>query len=70
VPAWRHWQSVQTQWNVGMAGATGLRYEGVRAYLQEAGLRGAQRQDAWRGICVCEAATLAAWAKQRAQQRA
>lgn len=65
VAAWQHWQGVQTQWNTGMAGATGLRYEGVRAYLQECGLQGEERSEVWRGICACEVATLAAWAQRR-----
>lgn len=69
VLAWRYWEGVQTQWNVGMAGATGLRYEGVRAYLDECGLQGPERGDVWRGICACESATLAAWAELRDQKK-
>lgn len=67
--AWKHWQGVQTQWNTGMAGATGLRYEGVRAYLDECGLQGDERRDVWRAIAACEAASLAAWARRRAEQK-
>lgn len=69
VAAWQHWQGVQTQWRVGgMGGATGLDYAGVRAYLDECGLGGDDRQAAWRGICACESATLVAWGEQRANQ--
>jgi hypothetical protein len=67
--AWRHWQALQTQWRIGgMGGASGLDYAGVRAYLDESGLRGATRKEVWAGICACEAATLEGWAQQRADK--
>lgn len=56
---------MQTQWRVGMAGQTGLDYAGVRAYLDEAGVHGDERADAWRGICAAEGATLHVVAEQR-----
>lgn len=64
VCAWNHWQSVQTQWRVGMGGATGLDYAGVRAYLDEVDL-GEQRRDVFAGIQACERATLDVWSEQR-----
>jgi hypothetical protein len=65
VLAWNHWKEVETQWRVGMAGATGLDYAGVRAWLLEAGLTDAERLDVFRGIKACERGTLEAWADRR-----
>jgi hypothetical protein len=65
VEAWHCWCAVQTQWRVGMGGATGLDYAGVRAYLDEAGLQGQARRDTFAGICAAERATLEVWAEQR-----
>lgn len=49
-----------------MAGATGLDYAGVAAYLDEQRLRRPrQRREIFDGIRACEAATLQAWAEQR-----
>lgn len=57
---------MQTQWRTGMAGATGLDYAGVAAYLDEQRLRRPrQRREIFDGIRACEAATLQAWAEQR-----
>lgn len=64
--AWQHWQGVQTQWRMGMGGATGLDYAGVRAYLDEECTDAAERCDAWAGIKACELATLGVWSEQRA----
>lgn len=69
VRAWNHWQGVQTQWRVGLRGATGLDYAGVRAYLDEADL-GEQRRDVFAGIQACERATLDVWAEQRGRESA
>lgn len=63
--AWDCWHSVQTQWRVGPAGATGLDYAGVRAYLDEAGLQGDERREVWDCIRAAELATLSVWAEQR-----
>lgn len=69
VAAWAAWCAVQTQWRVGMQGATGLCYAGVRAWLDEAGTTGDDRRDLFAGIQAAERATLAAWADQRKQQQ-
>jgi len=55
---------------MGAAGATGLDYAGVRAYLDEVelDLSPAERRDAFVGIAACEAATLEVWADQRAAE--
>lgn len=65
VAAWACWQGVQTQWRIGMSGATGLDYAGVRAYLDEHGLHGPERLETWDCICAAERATLDVWAEQR-----
>ena len=68
VPAWDAWSAVQTQWRTGMSGATGLDYAGVRAWLALAGPESPdERRSIFAGIRACEAATLAVWAKQRAE---
>jgi len=69
VRAWSCWQGVQTQWRVGMGGATGLDYAGVRAYLDELGLCGDERREAFAGIQACERATLEVWAEQREREQ-
>lgn len=60
---------VQTQWRVGMGGATGLDYAGVRAHLNElrdAGdLPAEERADVWRCIRSAERATLDVWSERR-----
>ena len=70
VLAWNCWQGVQTQWRVGMGGATGLDYAGVRAFLDEQQLAGDERRDVFAGIQACERATLEVWAEQRERDEA
>lgn len=52
--AWIHWQEVQTQWRVGMAGATGLDYAGVRAYLHELSPKKRWRREMFAAIRAAE----------------
>lgn len=61
VATWHHWLHLQTQWRTGAAGATGLDYAGVLAYLRECGLRGKKRKEAFECIRAAELATLQAW---------
>ena len=61
--AWQHWQAVRTQWRVGVGGATGLDYAGVRAYLDE--MQPQDRAFVFRAICACEREVLDVWAQQR-----
>jgi hypothetical protein len=68
--AWRCWQGVQTQWRVGMGGATGLDYAGVRAFLDEQDLQRDERREVFAGIQACERATLEVWAEQREREQA
>lgn len=69
VRAWGCWMGVQTQWRVGMAGATGLDYAGVRAFLDEQDL-GDERLEVFSCIQACERATLDVWAEQRERDQA
>lgn len=73
VTAWRCWQEMQTQWRVGVAGATGLDYAGVVAYIDEQQrcrrLRRRDRASVWDGVRACEAAVLAVWSQQRKTQQ-
>lgn len=69
VDTWQHWHAVQTQWNVGMGGATGLDYAGVRAYLDEQTFEGDARSETFKGICAAEHATLDAWAEKSKREK-
>lgn len=62
VPIWNHWQEVQTQWRAGMAGATGLDYAGVTAYLGAAEPDEEARREAFEAIRKAERAVLSVWA--------
>ncbi|MBL8445068.1 MAG: DUF1799 domain-containing protein [Zoogloeaceae bacterium] len=64
VPIWGHWQAVQTQWRVGMNGATGLDYAGVMAYLAVVEPDAAARAEAFECIRAAEVATLNARAEK------
>lgn len=66
--AWQCWCGVQTQWRTSHAGATGLDYAGVRAWLLDEVPDDAQRRDIWRGLQACEIARLDVWAQQRQQR--
>lgn len=67
VEAWKCWIGVQTQWRSGFAGATGLDYAGVRAYLDE--VQPEDRKAAFSGICACERAVLKVREEQREMER-
>lgn len=64
-PVWQLWQRVQTQWDVGMGGPTGLRYEGVRVVMGFCGLP--RRERAWAFECIqaMERAVLRVYAERR-----
>lgn len=70
VPIWQAWQGVQTQWRTGAAGATGLDYAGVRAWLHECGPRSRTERAEW-FVCIqaAERATLEVWAEQARQRQ-
>ncbi len=57
---------MQTQWRIGMGGATGLDYTAVLAYLKDGkGLRGKQRREVFGLLQLCERETLQVWAEKR-----
>jgi hypothetical protein len=64
VAAWSAFMGVQTQWRIGMAGATGLDYAGVRADLLTR-MDEAQLREVWSGIQACERAVLGVWTEER-----
>lgn len=67
VAAWHAWLEVQTQWRHSMAGATGLCYAGVRAYLDEEGVDGEDRRHVWQCIRAAEREVLHLAAERRAR---
>lgn len=69
VASWNAFLELQTQWRTGMGGPTGLDYTAVLAHLAESVPRKADRRSVYSGVRACERATLAEWARQRAEQR-
>jgi len=59
------WLSIQTQWSVGMGGATGLNYPGVEACMRLRGLKKKSRQKLFLPIQMMERVCLEEWARQR-----
>ena len=59
------WLAIQTQWNAGMAGATGLNYPGVEVCLRMRGLKKKSRRHMFRLIQMMERACLEEWAEKR-----
>jgi hypothetical protein len=67
VEPWSLWHGVQTQWRIGISGATGLDYQGVSAYLDRLGLEPQEHREMFDLLQACERATLDVWAEQRAK---
>jgi len=63
--AFAMWLAIQTQWNAGMAGATGLNYQGVEICLRMRGLKKKRRQSMFLLIQMMERACLEEWAQKR-----
>ncbi len=59
---------MQTQWRIGMSGATGLDYQGVSAYLDRLGLEPQEHREMFDLLQACERVTLDEWARQRAKK--
>lgn len=68
-PAWDLWCTVQTQWRVGMAGATGLDYAGVQAAMALQGTARGQRAELFALLRAMEAEMLAEWARSSERER-
>jgi len=64
-PAFLFWMSLQTQWHVGMAGPTGLNYQGVEICMRRRGVRPSERDRMFDLVQVMERAALDEWAKAR-----
>lgn len=69
VGTWAHWHAVQTQWRIGVGGATGLDYAGVCAYLGSAVKKRKQRDRVFEGIRAAESGTLLAWGEKAEAKR-
>lgn len=63
--AFSMWLCVQTQWNAGMGGATGLNYPGVETCLRLRGLKKKAQQKLFLLIQMMERACLEEWARKR-----
>jgi hypothetical protein len=69
VDTFNHWCRLQTQWRVGMSGATGLDYTAVTTYLRDiAGVKKKDLPERFAEIRAMEVATLNEWAAQQAKQ--
>ena len=64
-PAWDLWLCLQTQWRVGMAGATGLDYSAVAAVMHMQGTPRKKRPELLALLRVMEAEVLEVWARER-----
>lgn len=63
------WLGVQTQWRVGMGGATGLDYAGVEAYLRMRSVRAPSRRSRLlHELQIMERATLEEWQRMQAER--
>jgi hypothetical protein len=58
------WLSLQTQWNVGMKGVTGLHYPGVEACMRLRGTRPKERAGLFGMVQMMEQVCLEEWAQQ------
>jgi hypothetical protein len=61
----RVWLGLQTQWMVGMSGATGLSYPGVESDLRMLGIPTKKRRQFYVSIKHMEHAALEEWASKR-----
>ena len=64
-PAWDLWLCLQTQWRVGMGGATGLDYAGVQAAMQLMGIARRERGELFALVRAMEGAALDEWERRR-----
>lgn len=69
-PAWDLWLCLQTQWRVGMAGATGLDYSAVAAVMHMQSTARKERPELLALLRVMEAEVLEVWGKERERQKA
>jgi hypothetical protein len=65
VLAWNLFNAVNTQWIVGVNGATGLNYQGVEVVMRKWRIKRRDEQRVFREIQVMERATLRAWGERK-----
>ncbi|WP_051306208.1 DUF1799 domain-containing protein [Massilia alkalitolerans] len=63
--AFELWLGLQTQWNVGMAGAVGLNYAGVEACIRMRDIARKKRTELFASVQLMEQACLEEWAEKR-----
>jgi hypothetical protein len=63
--AFSFWLRVQTQWNVGMAGAFGLNYPGIEACMRLSDIPRKKRVELFGMVQLMEQACLEEWAEKR-----
>jgi hypothetical protein len=68
LPLWDFWGSIQTQWRVGMSGASGLCWESVLPLLDRTFRTPRKRKEARLTIADMERAALRAFAERRARE--
>lgn len=62
---WDLFQSLSTQWNVGMQGPLGLRYEAVPIVMRMRRVKRSNEQEIFAKVQLMEAAMLAAWSEKK-----
>ncbi|WP_211230895.1 DUF1799 domain-containing protein [Chitinilyticum aquatile] len=67
-PALQVFLAMQTQWRVGMAGATGLDYTALPAVFELTGVKKRDRPDTFERLRVLEIETLRVWGEQAKQK--
>ena len=58
-------ESMATQWRVGMAGATGLDYAAMPVVMDMVGVRSKRRTEVFASVQIMEQEALATWAEER-----
>lgn len=65
VRVWNIFNACRTQWMVGMAGPTGLAYQGVEVVIRMSGIKQSERSSVFSKIQVMERAMLNAWSEKK-----
>ena len=70
-----NWQTVQvffalrTQWNQGMGGCTGLRYEAIPLVEKRLGVKKKRHAEIFHGLQIMEAEALNAWREEQEEEK-
>lgn len=65
VEIWNLYQAVQTQWQHGMAGPTGLNYQAVEIVMRQRRIKRVDQAEVFETIQEMERASLQAWSELR-----